>query len=263
MEKRMLDGKVAVVTGAGRGIGLAVATLMAGHGAKLVVNDPGHSVAGEASQDRPADEAVDTITRAGGEAVANYDSVADVEGAGRIVQQALDSFGRIDVVVNNAGILRDRIFHKMTPEEWRAVIDVHLNGSFNVSHHAARHFREQESGCFVHMTSTSGLVGNVGQANYAAAKMGIVALSRSIALDMARFNVRSNCISPFAWSRMIGSDPRHARPARAPGEAAEDDARKDRAIGRLSGQRRSPGRQRPDLCGARRRDVPHEPVAPR
>jgi NAD(P)-dependent dehydrogenase (short-subunit alcohol dehydrogenase family) len=126
MEKRMLEGKVAVVTGAGRGIGLAVATLMAGHGAKVVVNDPGHSVAGEASQDRPADEAVEAITKAGGEAVANYDSVADVEGAGRIVQQALDSFGRIDVIVNNAGILRDRIFHKMTPEEWRAVIDVHL-----------------------------------------------------------------------------------------------------------------------------------------
>ncbi len=207
MEKRMLEGKVAVVTGAGRGIGLAVATLMASHGAKLVVNDPGHSVAGEASQDRPADEAVEAITTAGGEAVANYDSVADVEGAGRIVRQALDSFDRIDVVVNNAGILRDRIFHKMTPEEWRAVIDVHLNGSFNVSHHAARHFREQESGCFVHMTSTSGLVGNVGQANYAAAKMGIVALSRSIALDMARFNVRSNCISPFAFSRMIGQIP--------------------------------------------------------
>jgi NAD(P)-dependent dehydrogenase (short-subunit alcohol dehydrogenase family) len=207
MEDGMLTGKVAVITGAGRGIGLAIATMMAGHGAKVVVNDPGYSVAGEESEDRPADEVVGEITTAGGTAVANYDSVVDVDGAGRIVQQALDSFGRIDVVVNNAGILRDRIFHKMTPEDWRAVIDVHLHGSFNVSHHAARHFREQQSGCFVHMTSTSGLVGNVGQANYAAAKMGIVGLSRSIALDMARFNVRSNCISPFAWSRMIGSIP--------------------------------------------------------
>jgi NAD(P)-dependent dehydrogenase (short-subunit alcohol dehydrogenase family) len=207
MENAMLQGKVAVVTGAGRGIGLAVATMMADHGAKVVVNDPGYSVAGEESEDRPADEVVGEITAAGGTAVANYDSVVDVDGAGRIVQQALDSFGRIDIVVNNAGILRDRIFHKMTPEDWRAVIDVHLHGSFNVSHHAARHFREQQSGSFVHMTSTSGLVGNVGQANYAAAKMGIVGLSRSIALDMARFNVRSNCISPFAWSRMIGSIP--------------------------------------------------------
>ena len=123
------------------------------------------------------------------------------------MQTALDSFGRIDAVINNAGILRDRIFHRMCHADWQAVIDVHLQGAFNVSKAAALQFRAQESGSFVHFTSTSGLVGNVGQSNYSAAKMGIVGLSKSIALDMQRFNVRSNCISPFAWSRMIGSIP--------------------------------------------------------
>jgi NAD(P)-dependent dehydrogenase (short-subunit alcohol dehydrogenase family) len=139
--------------------------------------------------------------------VANTDSVADWASAQRIVAAALDAFGRIDIVVNNAGILRDQIFHKMTPEEWLAVIDVHLNGSFFVSRAAAEHFRKQGSGAFVHMTSTSGLIGNFGQANYAAAKLGIAALSKSIALDMQRFGVRSNCIAPFAWSRMTSSIP--------------------------------------------------------
>jgi NAD(P)-dependent dehydrogenase (short-subunit alcohol dehydrogenase family) len=133
--------------------------------------------------------------------------VAEWHSAHRIVQCAVDHFGRIYIVVNNAGILRDRMFFAMSQDEWKAVIDVHLNGSFNVSRAAAPHFKSQQSGAYVHMTSTSGLIGNLGQANYGAAKLGIVALSRSIAGDMKRYNVRYNCISPFAWSRMIGSIP--------------------------------------------------------
>ena len=207
MDDKLLAGKVAVVTGSGRGIGRAIALLMASRGAQVVVNDLGAALDGEGSDVGPAGETVGLIRDAGGDALVNGDSVADPAGARRIVEAALDNFGRIDIVVNNAGILRDRIFHRMSHVEWQAVIDVHLNGAFNVSKAAAVHFREQESGAFVHFTSTSGLIGNVGQANYAAAKMGIVGLSRSLALDMARFGVRSNCISPFAWSRMIGSIP--------------------------------------------------------
>jgi NAD(P)-dependent dehydrogenase (short-subunit alcohol dehydrogenase family) len=204
---KMLEGKVAVVTGAGRGIGREIALLMGRHGARLVVNDLGAELDGEGADASPAAETVSKIQELGSEAVSNGDSVADPAGGQRIVEAAIDTFGRVDVVVNNAGILRDRIFHRMSHADWEAVIAVHLMGSFNVSKAAAAHFREQESGCFVHFTSTSGLVGNMGQANYSAAKMGIVGLSKSIALDMARFHVRSNCIAPFAWSRMIGSIP--------------------------------------------------------
>src|SRR5262245_5201407 len=204
---RMLDGKVVVVTGAGGGIGRDFALAMAANGARVVVNDIGASVSGEGRDAGPAQKVVDAIAQGGGEAVANTDSVADWTSAGQIVQCALDHFGRIDAVVNNAGILRDRFFFNMSLEEWKAVIDVHLNGSFYVARHAAPHFRAQHSGAYVHMTSTSGLIGNLGQANYSAAKLGIAALSKSIALDMARYQVRSNCIAPFAWSRMIGSIP--------------------------------------------------------
>ncbi len=204
---RMVDGKVVVVTGSGGGIGKGIALLMASHGAKVVVNDIGAALDGSGHDDGPAAATVREIKAAGGEAVANTDSVADPKGAERLIQTGLDAFGRIDAVVNNAGILRDRIFHRMSLDEWRAVIDVHLNGSFHVSKAAANHFKEQGSGAFVHFTSTSGLVGNLGQANYSAAKMGIVGLSKSIALDMAKFGVRSNAIAPFAWSRMIGSIP--------------------------------------------------------
>jgi NAD(P)-dependent dehydrogenase (short-subunit alcohol dehydrogenase family) len=207
MAQGLLQGKVGLVTGAGRGIGREIALLMAAEGAKIVVNDLGVSVEGGGSDATPAQEVVDAIRAKGGQAIADYHSVADWDSAQRIVKAAIDNFGRIDCVVNNAGILRDRIFHKMSAEEWRAVIDVHLNGSFYVSRAAAEHFRNQESGAYVHMTSTSGLVGNFGQANYAAAKLGIAALSKSIALDMQRYRVRSNCISPFAWSRMIGTIP--------------------------------------------------------
>ena len=181
--------------------------MMAGHGAKIVVNDPGVSLEGNDETDGPANEVVRDIKTGGGEAVADYGSVSDPVSAREMVTRAVDTFGRIDVVVNNAGILRDVIFHKMTDEDWDSVVKVHLYGSYNVSRAAADHFRKQESGTFVHMTSTSGLVGNPGQANYSAAKMGIVGLSKSLALDMAKFNVRSNCISPFAWSRMVGSIP--------------------------------------------------------
>ncbi len=203
----MLEGKVAVITGSGRGIGRGIAEMMASRGASVVVNDLGGGIDGEGTDTSPAAEVVDAIKAAGGNAVANGDSVADPAGAQRMVEQALDSFGRVDIVVNNAGILRDRIFHRMSHVDWNAVIDVHLHGCFNVSKAAAGHFKEQGSGSFVHFTSTSGLVGNFGQSNYSAAKMGIVGLSKSIALDMSRYNVRSNCISPFAWSRMIGSIP--------------------------------------------------------
>jgi NAD(P)-dependent dehydrogenase (short-subunit alcohol dehydrogenase family) len=203
----MLEGKVMVVTGAGGGIGRDIALAMARAGARVVVNDIGASVAGEGSDAGPAQQVVNEIREAGGEAVANTDSVSEARAAARIVTQAVDTFGRIDGVVNNAGILRDRFFHKMSDEEWDAVIKVHLYGSYHVSRAAATHFKEQESGVFVHMTSTSGLIGNFGQANYAAAKLGVAALSKSIALDMRKFNVRSNCIAPFAWSRMIGSIP--------------------------------------------------------
>ena len=207
MAQKMVQDKVVVVTGAGGGIGRDMALALAAAGAKVVVNDIGTSTSGEGQDAGPAQKVVEEIKAAGGQAVANTDSVAEAVAAGRIVQCALDSFGRIDGVVNNAGILRDRFFHKMSLDEWDAVLKVHLYGSYYMSRAAANHFKEQESGTFVHMTSTSGLIGNFGQANYSAAKLALVALSKSIALDMAKFNVRSNCIAPFAWSRMIGSIP--------------------------------------------------------
>ena len=203
----MLDGKSIIVTGAGRGIGRDIAMLAAAEGAKVVVNDPGVSAAGSGHDDGPAMQVVNEIRAAGGTAVANTDSVAEWESANRIIKTATDAFGTLDAVVNNAGILRDRIFHNMSVEEWKAVIDVHLHGSFYMARAAASIFRSEERGAFVHMTSTSGLIGNFGQANYAAAKLGIVGLSKSIALDMQRYHVRSNCISPFAWSRLIGTIP--------------------------------------------------------
>ncbi len=206
-QARMVEGKVVVVTGAGGGIGRDIALAMAREGAKVVVNDIGASVSGEGNDAGPAQAVVNELKALGAEAVANTDSVSEAASAGRIIQTALDTFGRVDVVVNNAGILRDRFFHKMSVDEWDAVIKVHLYGAFHVSRAAATHFKEQGSGNYIHMTSTSGLVGNLGQANYAAAKLGVAALSKSIALDMQKFNVRSNCISPFAWSRMIGSIP--------------------------------------------------------
>jgi NAD(P)-dependent dehydrogenase (short-subunit alcohol dehydrogenase family) len=203
----MLQGKVVLVTGAGGGIGRDIALAAAAHGAAVVVNDIGASLAGEGADASPAERVVGEIRAAGGRAAANADSVADPAGGERMIACALEAFGRIDGVVNNAGILRDGFFHKMSVDDWDAVLKVHLYGSFHISRAAARHFKEQASGSFVHMTSTSGLIGNLGQANYAAAKLGLVALSKSIALDMLKFGVRSNCIAPFAWSRMTGAIP--------------------------------------------------------
>jgi NAD(P)-dependent dehydrogenase (short-subunit alcohol dehydrogenase family) len=203
----MLQGKVIAVTGAGRGIGREIALLAARHGARVIVNDVGASLSGEGGDEGPAEAVVTEIRNAGGEAAASTASVADPAGAESIVALAVERFGRIDGVVNNAGILRDKIFHQMSVSDWEAVIGVHLMGSFYVSRAAAAHFRRQGHGAFVHFTSTSGLIGNVGQANYAAAKLGICGLSKAIALDMRRFGVRSNCVAPFAWSRMIGSIP--------------------------------------------------------
>jgi len=203
----MLQGKVAVVTGAARGVGREIALLMARHGARVVVNDYGGSEVGTGSDRKPADEVVDEIRRAGGEAAVNYDSVASMAGGQAIIKTAVDAFGRVDIVVNNAGILRDRMIFNMTEEEWDAVINTHLKGTFAVTRAAAPLMREQKSGRFINMTSTSGLIGNVGQANYAAAKLGIFGLTKATALDMARYNVTANCISPFAWTRMIGTIP--------------------------------------------------------
>jgi NAD(P)-dependent dehydrogenase (short-subunit alcohol dehydrogenase family) len=199
----MVDGKVVVVTGGGAGIGRDFARAFAAHGAKVVINDLARDQDGTAAAERVAAE----IRALGGAAAVSLDSVAESDSAQRIVQAALDHFGRIDCVINNAGVTRDRMFFNMSFEEWHTVLGVHLNGSFFVARAAAPFFRKQASGCYVHMTSTSGLVGNVGQANYAAAKMGIVGLSKSIALDMAKFNVRSNCIAPWAWTAMTANIP--------------------------------------------------------
>lgn len=202
-----MEGKVAVVTGAGGGIGREIAIMMAAHGASVIVADIGASLHGEGGSATPAEQTKALIEQNGGQAAICTESVATWASAQKIVQAALDNYGRIDAVVNNAGILRDRMFHKMSEDDWLSVIGVHLNGSFFVSRAAAEHYRKQESGTYVHLTSTSGVIGNVGQANYAAAKLGITALSKSIALDMARYNVRSNCIAPWAWSRMTSSIP--------------------------------------------------------
>lgn len=207
MSNQLLAGKVAVVTGAGRGVGRGIALELARAGAAVVVNDLGSSLSGTDTDEAPAEAVVREIKASGGHARADRHNVADFNAAAAIIDSAREAFGRIDIVVNNAGNLRDAIFHRMSEEEFDSVIAVHLKGSFNMSRAAAPHFKDQRSGVFVHMTSTSGLVGNFGQANYCAAKLGIAGLSKAIALDMQKFGIRSNAIAPFAWTRMVSSIP--------------------------------------------------------
>jgi NAD(P)-dependent dehydrogenase (short-subunit alcohol dehydrogenase family) len=199
----MLQGKVIAVTGGGRGIGRAVALACSREGAAVLVNDPGVATDGSGADARPAQQTVAEITAAGGLAYANFGDIAKPAGALSVIEDAIVLYKRIDGVINCAGILRDVIWHNMTRDQWDAVIDVHLGGAYNISRAATPHFKQQQSGSFVHFTSAAGLIGNVGQANYAAAKMGVVGLSQSLALDMARYGVRSNCIAPIAYTRMV------------------------------------------------------------
>lgn len=204
----VLDGKVIIVTGGGNGIGKECALLAGREGASVLVNDLGGGLKGDDSGSAgPAEQVAQEIRATGGKAVSNSDSVADYDAVAAMCEQAKKTFGGLHAIINPAGILRDGMFHKMAPEDWRAVIDVHLHGAFNVARASIEHFREQQDGSYVLFTSTSGLIGNIGQANYAAAKLGVMGLSRIIAMENAAKSVRSNIIAPFAWTRMIASIP--------------------------------------------------------
>jgi NAD(P)-dependent dehydrogenase (short-subunit alcohol dehydrogenase family) len=206
----MLDGKVAIVTGAGNGVGRGEAVLLADHGAKVVVNDLGGSVTGEGADAKVADEVVKVIQGRGGEAVANYDSVADYESAGKIVTAAIDAFGRLDVLVNNAGVLRDRMMFSMSPEDFDTVVKVHMYGAFNTMQHASAHWRNeskegrQPSASIINTVSSAGLQGQASQINYGAAKAGIAAMTIIASLELVRYGVRANCIGPGGFTRMVG-----------------------------------------------------------
>jgi NAD(P)-dependent dehydrogenase (short-subunit alcohol dehydrogenase family) len=204
----VLDGRVVIVTGAGRGIGRECALLAAREGARVLVNDLGGALSGgDEGDEMPAQTVVNEILAAGGEAVANTESVASLAAVRGMVEQARDSFGALHAIISPAGILRDGMFHKMSEEDWDLVIEVHLKGSFNVCRASIELFREQQDGAYVLFTSTSGLIGNIGQSNYGAAKLGIMGLSRVVAMEGAARNVRSNIIAPAAWTRMIASIP--------------------------------------------------------
>jgi NAD(P)-dependent dehydrogenase (short-subunit alcohol dehydrogenase family) len=210
-----LEGKVAIITGSGRGIGRGMASLFAQEGAKVVVNDPGVNTDGSGHDSGPADEVASEIKAAGGEAVANYDTVATADGGERMVQTALDAFGRLDILVNNAGILRDRMIFNMTEEEWDAVIAVHLKGHFNCTKPASIVMRQQRYGRIINMSSTSGIIGNPGQANYGAAKSGIAGFTRVVAKDLGRYGVTCNAIAPGAATRLTATVPQSSRELRS------------------------------------------------
>jgi NAD(P)-dependent dehydrogenase (short-subunit alcohol dehydrogenase family) len=204
----VLSGKVVIVTGGGNGIGKECALLAGREGASVLVNDLGGGLkGGDAGSSGPAEEVAKEIRAGGGKAISNSDSVIDYDAVVAMVEQAKKEFGGLHAIVNPAGILRDGMFHKMPPEDWKAVIDVHLHGAFNVCRASIEYFREQQNGSYVLFTSTSGLIGNIGQANYAAAKLGVMGLSRIVAMEGQSKNVRSNIIAPFAWTRMIASIP--------------------------------------------------------
>lgn len=224
---RLCEGKVAIVTGAGRGIGREHALSLARQGAKVVVNDLGGNVDGSGGDLSPAQQVVEEIKAMGGEAIANGESVSDYQGAQRMIQAAVDAFGDLNIVVNNAGILRDRMLFSMTEEEWDAVINVHLKGTFAPTRHACAYWREQSkagkpvSGRIINTTSVSGIYGNVGQTNYGAAKAGIAAFTNIAALEMKRYNVTVNAVAPVALTRMtegLGPAPEtdEEREARSP-----------------------------------------------
>ena len=213
-----------MVTGAGRGVGRAIALLLAEEGAKVVINDLGGATDGTGATHSPADEVVAEIKKKGGEAAANYDSVATVEGGENIIKTAVDNFGRIDILVNNAGILRDRMVFNMTPEDWDMVIKTHLYGTFYCTKPAAVLMRQQRSGRIINTSSVSGLMGNAGQANYAAAKAGIAGFTRSCARDLGRYGVTVNCYGPIAATRMtVSAEMEEALKAKiARGEVTEE-----------------------------------------
>ena len=206
----LLEGKVAVVTGAGHGIGRGEALELAAHGAKVVVNDVGGDVTGEGADKKVADTVTGIIQERGGEAVANYDDVSDWKGAQSLVEQAVEAFGRLDVLVNNAGILRDAVIVNMTEENFDSVLRVHLKGTFACTHHAANHWRgrskagEEVRAAIVNTVSSAGLQGNVGQANYAAAKAGVAALTMVSGIELGRYGVRANAVAPGGMTRMVG-----------------------------------------------------------
>ncbi len=242
----MLEGNVAVVTGAGRGIGREIALAMAKQGARLVVNDTGVSIDGKSNDRSIIEKTAAEINGNNEQAIANTDSVATWEGGQRIIQTAVDNFGRVDILVNNAGITRNRICYKLTEQEWKEALDVNLHGTFFCSRAALSFMRKQEYGRLVHITSTSGLFGTIGHTNYGTAKMAVTGLSRNIALETRRLNITSNCIAPFAWTRLVETSPDETDEAKKQIEMMKRLSPKDiaplavylgsRASGEISGQ---------------------------